>query len=94
VPPIQYGPDFQRSQQGQHVWDFNYTGVAHYGMLPDFLVAARAAPDGPDLVDNNLMYGAQYFYETWQRAEAQSGNAAGVANAAITLSAAGMCPGN
>ena len=39
-------------------WDYNRDGVAHYGMLPDFLQDARTAPGGVEVVDDNLMYGA------------------------------------
>jgi len=39
-------------------------------MLPDFLADARTAPNGANLVDNNLMYGADYFFQTWKKCEA------------------------
>ena len=53
-------------------WDYNVDGVAHYGMLPDFLQAVRSLPGGANMIDNNLMYGADYFYETWRISEVQS----------------------
>lgn len=83
---VQYTNSFPMSSLGTQSWNYNnpvFGGVAHYGMLPDFLADARTAPNGADLIDNNLMYGAQYFYETWQMAEAQS----------TQLSASG-CPSN
>jgi hypothetical protein len=72
LPPVQYGPDFPISQSGTRSWDYNIEGVVHYGMLPDFLHAVRGAPTGADIVDNNMMYGAEYFYQMWKLAEAQS----------------------
>jgi microsomal dipeptidase-like Zn-dependent dipeptidase len=76
LPPIQYGPTFPRPTQTiggtTKVWDYNYHGVAHYGMLPDFLVAAMQAPSGTDLVMNNVLWGAQYFIDTWKAAESAS----------------------
>jgi microsomal dipeptidase-like Zn-dependent dipeptidase len=72
LPPVVYGTSLAPSQAGPRIYDINYDGVAHYGMLPDFLLSVRNAPDGNDLVDNNLMYGAQYLYDTWGLAETQS----------------------
>jgi len=69
-PPIQYSNSFPASSLGTHTWDYNVTGVAHYGMLPDFLHAARNAPGGANMVDNNLMNGAEYFLQTWKKCEA------------------------
>jgi hypothetical protein len=47
-------------------------GVAHYGMLWDFLQDVRLLPGGADMVDNHFMYGADYLFHTWQIAETQS----------------------
>ena len=74
--PIQYSADFPQSSfvaDGTllKTWDYNVDGVAHYGMLPDFLQAIRSLPDGANMIDNNLMYGADYFYETWRISEVQ-----------------------
>jgi microsomal dipeptidase-like Zn-dependent dipeptidase len=71
-PQITYGNSFQPSRLGGHAWNYNTDGVAHYGMIIDFLHAVRELPFGADLIDNNLMYGAEYFYETWKLAEEQS----------------------
>jgi hypothetical protein len=89
-PPINYGSSFPRSSLGTHWWDYNTDGVAHYGMLPDFLLDVRAIRttfhcslngsnldvpvDGAKLIDENLMYGVDYFLETWKKCEAASGN--------------------
>jgi hypothetical protein len=67
--PVVYNDSFPASTLGSHTWDYNNDGVAHYGMLADFLKHVRSYQGGADLVDNNLMTGAQYFYDTWKRAE-------------------------
>lgn len=72
LPPVQYGSAFPMSTLGNRSWDYNAVGVAHYGMLPDFLQAVRSAPGGASMIDNNLMHGADYFFETWKLSEAQS----------------------
>ena len=59
-------------------WNYNTDGVAHYGMLADFLmdIATLPAPSGGTLsgqqVVANLNQGAEYFYQTWRKAEALS----------------------
>jgi hypothetical protein len=67
-------------------WNYNTDGVAHYGMLPDFIMDVRTspvdpnlgnAPDGPygvsgqDLVDNHLQRSADYFWHMWEQCEAR-----------------------
>ena len=78
LPPVEYNAAFPPSvtigQSGMATksWDYNTEGVAHYGMLPDFLRAVRSVPGGATMIDNNLMHGAQYFFETWRLSEEQS----------------------
>lgn len=66
VPPYQ-GPSGERS------WDYKDAGVAHYGMLRDFLLDARSVRtdtvNGASLIDDRLYQGAEYFAQTWARAE-------------------------
>ena len=66
---LAYDDNFPRSSAGTRWWNYNTDGVAHYGMINDFVRDARTGPGGPDLVDNNLMLGADYFLETWKRCE-------------------------
>ena len=76
---VTYSNTFPRSTDGNKVWDINTDGVAHYGMLPDFLADLALLPlvgpqppgalNGADLVNKNLMHGAGYFFTTWQKAE-------------------------
>jgi hypothetical protein len=66
---VRYDASFPRSRLGDKEWDYNRDGVAHYGMLADFLKDARTAPNGENLIENNLMQGAQYFVDTWKKCE-------------------------
>jgi microsomal dipeptidase-like Zn-dependent dipeptidase len=66
---IDYSDSFQMSQVGNTKWNYNEVGVAHYGMIFDFVKDVRNTLGGDDLVDNNLMYGAEYFYQTWKLAD-------------------------
>lgn len=70
-PPVQYTAAFPASSDGARRWDYNIDGVAHYGMLPDFLKDVATLPGGAALV-SNFMTGADYFFKTWQMAEAAS----------------------
>lgn len=80
LPPVEYNAAFPASvtigQIGNNVvsrfWNYNTEGVAHYGMLPDFLQAVRSVPGGASMIKNNLMHGADYFFETWRLSEEQS----------------------
>lgn len=74
-----FPPILPMSSYGRKTWDYNAVGFAHYGLLPDFVQDARnlpppcngCQPSGTALVDYNLMNGADYFYHTWQIAEAR-----------------------
>jgi len=74
VPPgVQYSAAFPPSTDGNKTWNYITDGVAHYGMLPDFLmdVASMQNIGGPAVVQN-IMSGADYFFHTWQISEAKS----------------------
>jgi len=71
---VQYGTSafpLQMSTNGNQTWNYNTVGVAHYGMLPDFL-ADVASMNGGGNVISNMYNGAQYLYETWRIAEGNS----------------------
>jgi microsomal dipeptidase-like Zn-dependent dipeptidase len=76
MPPrgssVQYNNAFPPSKDGDKTWNYNRDGMAHYGMLWDFVQDVRSLPGGAALIDNNLMYGAEYFFRTWQTAEARA----------------------
>jgi hypothetical protein len=69
---IQYSSGFPPSRGGTKTWDYNKEGVAHYGMLWEFLQDVRSLAGGAAMVDNNFMFGADYLFHTWQIAEAKS----------------------
>jgi hypothetical protein len=71
---VTYSPFFPVSRLGARTWDYNREGVAHYGMLSDFLQDARTAPDGATLVETQLKQSANYFRDTWVKCEAQAPN--------------------
>jgi Membrane dipeptidase (Peptidase family M19) len=65
-------------QDKRKFWDYDSDGVAHYGMFAEFLQDVTTYPGdgtltGKDLI-NNLMGGAEYFYQTWKICEAQKAN--------------------
>jgi hypothetical protein len=71
-----YNDAFPMSSAGTRTWNYDKDGVAHYGMLPDFLVDVRSAPasgpgtlTGAQLIENSLMLGADYFLQTWKKCE-------------------------
>lgn len=68
---VAYTSAFLRSTDGTKTWDYNRDGVAHYGMLPDFLQDVKSLPGGAPVVAG-FMTGADYFYRTWKTAEAAS----------------------
>lgn len=61
--------DHQRT--GQRVYDLNVDGMAHYGLLPDWLADLRvAAGADADAIIGDLARGAETYLRTWERAEA------------------------
>jgi microsomal dipeptidase-like Zn-dependent dipeptidase len=76
---VVYGAAFPKSKTGNKEWDYNTEGVAHYGMMYDFVMHVRHAPSngyyyevsGAKLVDNHVFAGAEYFYQMWKLIEAK-----------------------
>ena len=87
-PRIVYDNNFRMSTTGAKTWNYNTDGVAHYGMLADFVRDLRNAPSngfigpggaqigvaGGDLVDKHLMRSADHFWKMWQRIEVAKGS--------------------
>lgn len=72
---IKYDNSFPMCSLGNKSWDYNLCGVAHYGLLPDFLKdVVIDTRDGGPTVYNNLMTGAEYFLETWKKCETVKAN--------------------
>jgi len=68
---ILYTQNFPRARMGPVTWDYNRDGVAHYGMLPDFMRALENAGGTSEV--QVLFNGAQAFFETWSRASQCAG---------------------
>jgi len=71
---IQYSDAHPRSSLGTRWFDYNTEGVAHYGMLPEFFQDVKNATNGANLVNTNLIFGADYFLQTWKICEAKKSN--------------------
>jgi hypothetical protein len=57
-----------RQKTGTRVFDLNKDGMAHYGLLPDFLADVRRRPGGRAAL-NRLFRSAEAYLRTWERAE-------------------------
>ena len=68
---VVYDASFPKSRSGNKEWDYNVDGVAHYGMLADYVRDMRTAPNGNAVVEGAFMDAAEVFAEMWARAEAQ-----------------------
>jgi microsomal dipeptidase-like Zn-dependent dipeptidase len=94
VHRVDYTATFPKSALGDASWDYNVAGVAHYGLLADFMQAIPRVDGGGDVVPA-LNQGAQYFYETWKRAEDYAAkhavDAGAPAAAAVAVSAPPPC---
>ncbi|UPK75555.1 dipeptidase [Nocardioidaceae bacterium SCSIO 66511] len=55
-----------RQQTGERTWDVNRDGMAHYGLMPDWLEQVRKASGGK--ATDDLMHGAESYLETWSAA--------------------------
>lgn len=76
------------STTGSKTWNYHDEGVAHYGMMADFVVDLRTAASneytgaegiplgvsGAELVDSHLNRNANYFWQMWVQAEARKGS--------------------
>jgi microsomal dipeptidase-like Zn-dependent dipeptidase len=62
------GSVLQRQTTGQRTWDVNTDGVAHYGLVPDWIEDIRLV-GGQDVVDS-LAGGAQMYLDTWNATRA------------------------
>jgi hypothetical protein len=52
------------ARTGLRQWNYNSEGVAHYGLMPDFLVDLKSQPGGHALLQQ-LYSGAAAFYNMW-----------------------------
>lgn len=78
--PIQYGHDIiprmaraiERALVGKRAYDLNVDGLAHYGMIPDFLVDVALQRGGWDRVEP-VFRSAEAVVNAWQRCVDRSG---------------------
>jgi microsomal dipeptidase-like Zn-dependent dipeptidase len=61
-------PALNRHVTGGKTFDFRNDGLAHFGMLPDFLQAVSQTPEG-DKVVNKLFDGAEDVIRLWEKAQ-------------------------
>ncbi|MDE9365587.1 discoidin domain-containing protein [Luteipulveratus sp. YIM 133132] len=62
------GSLLDRQRTGQRTWDVNIDGVAHYGLVPDYVEDLRLV-GGQKIVDD-LMRGPESYLRTWGSTEA------------------------
>jgi microsomal dipeptidase-like Zn-dependent dipeptidase len=65
---VRYDTTFQQCKTGQMIWDYNKDGVAHYGLLPDFLKHVEQL-DGGVTVVQQLNQSAEHFAQMWEKCE-------------------------
>jgi microsomal dipeptidase-like Zn-dependent dipeptidase len=68
---VAYDASFPKSMTGGKQWDYNTEGVAHYGLLADFVRDMRTGPGGNTVVDDHFYNAAEIFADMWGHAEAQ-----------------------
>jgi hypothetical protein len=68
-----YNSSFVMSETGDKKWDYCKDGVAHYGMLADFLKDMYGMDRGADL-RANIMQNAEIFAQMWEKAVKNSAN--------------------
>lgn len=62
-----YDAAFVKSKTGDRIWNYCIAGVAHYGMLADFLKDIYSMPQG-DYVNKHIMENAEIFAQMWEKA--------------------------
>lgn len=77
--PIDY-TTFPQANIGGRIWNYNTEGVAHYGLMPDFLKNVELS-DGAETLAK-MFEGSEYFAKMWEASE----------RAASSLPVAGDCP--
>jgi microsomal dipeptidase-like Zn-dependent dipeptidase len=86
-----YSQSFPESKLGDVSWDYNDVGVAHYGMLADFMHGLPSLPGGSDVVAG-LKSSAEYFAVTWEIAEAYARDHAADAGAGLRVATVSCAP--
>ncbi|MCW5913175.1 MAG: membrane dipeptidase [Chitinophagaceae bacterium] len=50
-------------------WDYTKEGVAHYGLMPEFIKDVKESPNGGETVEKVLKTSADRFIRMWERCE-------------------------
>jgi hypothetical protein len=66
-PCVSYSAQFPKACFNGREWDYNLEGVAHYGLLPDFLRDVEV--HGDRRIVERLFNGAEAFAKAWEAAE-------------------------
>lgn len=68
---IDYVPPMTKATMGQRYWDFNTEGMAHYGLLPDYIASMKKA--GMTEEESDAFFGAaNRFANMWDKCEARA----------------------
>ncbi|HWM05269.1 MAG TPA: hypothetical protein VNP92_23265 [Actinophytocola sp.] len=70
-PTFDGGSTVDHQRTGERVYDINVDGMAHYGMMPDWLADLRiaAGADAPEIIED-MASGAEVYLQTWERSVA------------------------
>ncbi len=63
------GSVLERQVTGERIWDLNTDGLAHNGLLPDWIEQIRLSGGGAQDVVDDLLRGAESYLGTWRAAE-------------------------
>lgn len=67
---VTYDSTFARCQTCNRTWDINIDGVAHYGLMPDYIRSwAPAGMTAPEM--QVFMSSAEHFTQMWEKCEAR-----------------------
>ena len=69
----------RRFKTGNRYWDFNTDGMAHYGLMPDFLQDLRNIGVSPGNL-TVLFRSAEGYIQMWEKTEKASGTGTGITN--------------
>jgi microsomal dipeptidase-like Zn-dependent dipeptidase len=70
---ITYGGTLTRSVTGNKTWDFNIDGMAHYGLLPEFIASTERV--GMTAAEKSTFFSsAERFAQMWEKADTSKAN--------------------
>jgi len=70
---VTYGSGLTRSVTGNKIWDFNIYGMAHYGLLPEFIASAEKV--GMTASEKATFFSsAERFAQMWEKIDTSKNN--------------------